>query len=82
MKLEMAVEHAVKTAVTRCLTEVVALPKPRSWGTMEQSARPCQQVCRRAVVRQAGFWIQSRVAVRRQRCCGMQGSSREVSSFL
>lgn len=25
----------------------------RSWGTMEQSARPCQQICRRAVVRQA-----------------------------
>jgi hypothetical protein len=25
----------------------------RSWGTMEQSARPCQQTCRRAVVRQA-----------------------------
>ena len=25
----------------------------RSWGTMEQSARPCQQTCRQAVVRQA-----------------------------
>eukprot|EP00435_Cladocopium_sp_Y103_P061571 s340_g23.t1 len=40
-QLEMAVERAVKTAVSK------------SWGTMEQSARPCQQTCRRAVVRQA-----------------------------
>jgi len=40
-QLEMAVEQAVKTAASK------------SWGTMEQSARPCQQICRRAVVRQA-----------------------------
>ncbi|CAK9089375.1 unnamed protein product [Durusdinium trenchii] len=41
MQLEVAVEQAVKTATSK------------SWGTMEQSARPCQQTCRRAVIRQA-----------------------------
>mmetsp|Transcript_24465 Transcript_24465/g.56745 ORF Transcript_24465/g.56745 Transcript_24465/m.56745 type:complete len:476 (+) Transcript_24465:62-1489(+) len=41
VQLEMAVEKAVKTAETR------------SWSTMEQAARPCQQTCRRAVMKQA-----------------------------
>eukprot|EP00439_Symbiodinium_sp_Y106_P055924 s1721_g7.t2 len=42
LQLEVAVEKAVKTA------------EMRSWSTMEQAARPCQQTCRRAVMKQAG----------------------------
>lgn len=41
LQLEVSVEKAVKTA------------EMRSWSTMEQAARPCQQTCRRAVMKQA-----------------------------
>ncbi|CAE7702296.1 unnamed protein product [Symbiodinium sp. CCMP2456] len=42
LQLEVSVEKAVKTA------------EMRSWSTMEQAARPCQQTCRRAVMKQVG----------------------------